>query len=121
MAEVGPPRLLGADEHLLGAEHRAPEHPPGAPALVARVPRGIEFLRDVVLVDIGQRDRLDVIDARGVQVAEHALGRERILRGDEQLNEPLELGGDEPLGDADAREPAPLELLHQRVIDREQR
>ena len=72
-------------------------------------------------VDLGGRDRHDVLDARLFDRLVQMLGDGRIVGGHEELEEALELGDGDLLVEADPAERAPLELRHQRVIEREQR
>ena len=116
----GRPDCFAAQQHLLGAEHGAPEHALRATAFRCLIVAVVELLREVVLVHLHGRDGDDVLDAGLFNHLVEALGDTLVVRAQEQLEEPLELRRRDAVEEAHTAERAVLVFVHERVVHGQQ-
>ena len=109
--QVGAAVLAGTQHDLARADHGAPEHLTRARALGLLLRKPVEFACEVLGVQMGRGQRHDVVDRRRVRGLGQ-LGRQgRVLGGQEDLEETLELGFGHALQEA---QPAGLSLVEVR-------
>jgi hypothetical protein len=101
---------------LLRAHDRPPEHLLGAGALLLRLGQVVQLAHQVLRVHVRGRERHDVLDLRLVHRIRELRGQRRVLGGEEDLEEALELGFVDALREADPAGLAALEVREQRVV-----